>query len=377
VSLSHVEVSHGGEYRPRPSSIALCLFAMIVVAILMIGCGGGGNSQGPPPPPPPPPGPNSLGTVSNEKTVPCSQVNGDGGVAGGTCHQLTISCPGVADEDVALKVNTPGNSVGTVLFTVGGGGDLFYDVHFAYGTQLINQVITAGFTTAQFSFQFVPVGFPPGGVFAGWLTGPGGPRKTVCRWATAAKWIHDNIRSPNTAFCATGNSGGSGAAAYAIAHYGLDSIFDMLEETSGPPFSRLDHGCICNAPLVDTPCISGGQDTCYLNNANLYIDPSYDPLGHICSSAEQTHDTTNQQMFINDSILAPDAKLSYPQTDIHFVFGGQDSGSSIAQAMEFIPKITAKAAVSVDCVADAPHQIADVQDGAQKIADDLIQRCHQ
>lgn len=372
---------------PRPtisgSYIVLWWIAAILLSALMIGCGGGSAAimqQ----PPPPAPGSDALGTVKANATVDCAQVGANSGVAGGTCYQLKISCPDVADEDVALKLNSPvGNPVGTILFTIGGGGSEWYDQRFAFGTQAINDVVGAGFRAVQLDFQFDPVGFPPGGVSAGWLTGPGGPRKTACRWATAAQWIHDNLLANNSAFCATGNSAGSAAAAYAVAHYGLDPIFDMLEETSGPPLSRLDHGCICASPAVFNPCVENPTgppgasiSECYGDDGNKFIDPSYDPLRHICSSAEQTHDTTNEQMFINDSILAPDAKLSYPHTDIHFVFGGQDTGSADPQALEWKAVITGKAPIGLDCVPDAPHQIADVQDGAQKISSDLIQFCH-
>jgi hypothetical protein len=362
--------------------VVLGLATTLLLTILATGCGGSSSSQGPPPPP----GQNSLGTVIAAPQVPCDSVgHAEQGVPGGTCYQVTVSCPGIANQDVAVKVNSPaGSSKGTILLTVGGGGILWYDQHFMFGTALVTKLLGADFTTVQFDYLFLPVGFPPGGTFAGWLTGPGGPRNLACRWATAAQWAHDNIRAGNTAFCATGNSAGSAVAAYAITHYGMDSVFNMLEETSGPPLSRLDHGCICNSPPVFNPCFENASgppgafiSECYLEDGNAYIDPAYNPLGHICSSAETSHDTTNQTKFINDSILAPGAKLSYPNTDIHFVFGGQDGGSADPQAMEWVPLITAKAPVTVDCVPDAPHQIPDVEDGAQKIADDLILRCHQ
>jgi hypothetical protein len=386
VTLWHFEfpVSIDAPLQRTPGAhIVLWLIAAMLLPVVLIGCGGGGTAIVQTPPPPAG-GSDALGTVKADPTVDCALVGGDGGVAGGTCYKLTISCPSVADEDVALKLNSPvGNPVGAILFTIGGGGSEWYDRHFAFGAQTINDVVGAGFRAVQLDFEFEPAGFPPGGVSAGWLTGPGGPRKTACRWATAAMWIHDNLLANNAAFCATGNSAGSAAAAYALAHYGLDSIFDMLEETSGPPLSRLDHGCICDSPPVFNPCVENPTgppgasiSECYGDNGNKFIDPSYDPLGHICSSAEQTHDATNQQMFINDSILAPDAKLSYPHTDIHFVFGGQDTGSADPQALEWKAVITGKTPIGLDCVPDAPHQIADVQDGAKKISSDLIQFCH-
>jgi hypothetical protein len=320
---------------------------------------------------------NSLGTITSSSSVPCSQVRGLGGAAGGTCYKLAVACPGVADQSVALKVNSPmGSSVGTILFTTGGGSPQWYDLHFVYGPKIINDLVSANFTAVQVSFQFPPTGFPKGGIAPGWLTGPGGPRDLVCRWVTTAKWVRDNMLTNNAAFCATGNSGGAGAAAYAMAEYGQTTLFDMLEQTGGPPFSRVDRGCLCNSPPIQTACRQQALSECYLSNANNFIDPSYDPLGHICSSVESNHDATNATLFLNDSLLAPDATLIYPDTDIHFVFGGQDSGPGVAEATEWVSLITGKAPITVDCVPDAPHKIADVLDGAQKIIDDLVQFCH-
>src|SRR4051794_25123724 len=54
-----------------------------------------------------------LGTVKSNTTVACSS----GGVAGGTCYKLVISCPQVADISAHLKVNRPaGTAIGTIIF---------------------------------------------------------------------------------------------------------------------------------------------------------------------------------------------------------------------------------------------------------------------
>jgi hypothetical protein len=314
----------------------------------------------------------------------CSQVlGGDGGSQGASCYQLTISCPNVADQDVGVKVKTPvGTPVGTVLFTTGGTGQEWYDQHFVFGTQIVDRMVAANYSTVQFAWGYTPVGFPSGGTFGGWLTGPGGPRQLACRWATVAKWVHDNPQINNSAlpFCATGNSAGSGVAAYAISFYGEDTMFNMLEQTSGPPFSRVDNGCICPATAVqNSGCSSITQpiSECYGIDGNMFLDPAYNPLTHMCSSVESTHSTANASTFLNDSILASDAKLDYPNIDMHFVFGGQDPTSGVAQGTEYWKKITGKggAAPTVDCVQDAPHRIGDVQDGADKIVNDLVTFC--
>jgi len=307
---------------------------------------------------------DTLGSATGSTTsCPTSQVG-----IGGTCYKVTVTCPDVDPINPLVKVTSPsGTSKGTVVMMVGGGADALYEdpAIFTYGSVTVNTLVQAGFTTAQIAFETPPAGF---------LTGPGGPRKLACRPATLSQWIHDNVAPPSTAFCGTGNSGGSGALAYALGHYNLSQTFDMVELTSGPVFSRIDHGCECNQAPLTSSC-SGSVTECYGTNAQMFIDPAY--TNSDCSNAETTHDTANSTLWLNDSLLSSDATLSFPHTTVHFVFGGQDNGSGVAQGLDWMPLITAKGAVTAACVADAPHPIPNVLDGAQQIANDLIAMCHQ
>src|SRR5207253_1079817 len=216
------------------------LLVLLFAAILLVSCGGGASQVSTPPPPPPPGGgANTLGSASSSPTT-CPSSTANPPVAG-SCMNLTITCPQVADySPVLLKVSTPAtSSKGTVLFTTGGAGNDFYQDHFQFGSTAVADVVNASFTAVQSAFTAGSTG---------WLTGPAadGPLPLSCRWATTAQWIHDNVRQPSTAFCATGNSAGAGVIAYALARFGQGSIFDYVVPTGGPPFSRIDEGCICN-----------------------------------------------------------------------------------------------------------------------------------
>jgi hypothetical protein len=319
---------------------------------------------------------DQIGKVTAQP-VSCASVMGGGGVPNGNCFLATVSCPSIADIQVPVKVNQPagGNSIGTVLFTVGGGGLPWYDVHFKFGVTAIEDVLAAGYTTVQFDYDMLPQGFMRNQVFAGWLTGPGGPRTLACRWASMAQWAHDNVLQPNTPYCATSNSAGAGATAFALAFYGLGSMFNMIEETSGPPFTRIDNGCLCNSSFLQTPCGRGALSECYLQDATAFLDPSYN--NRSCSMAERTHHSPFESQFVHDSLDSVGATFNFPATDIHLVFGGQDASSSVPQGVMWQSLITDKnGAPTVACVADAPHELADVLDGATKIADDLIASCH-
>jgi hypothetical protein len=302
-----------------------------------------------------------LGIVKSSQKTPCSNE----GVAGGTCYKLVVSCPGVADISSVLKVNYPGApSRGTIIFGAGGNGVGYYDQMFTYGETAVNSVLSAGFTTAQINFNGLP---------AGWMTGPGGPRKLACRYATVAQWVYNHIRKSSAEpLCATGNSGGSAAIAYSLAHYGRGSIFSMVELTSGPPQSRMDYGCICDQRAAPTSCGNGALKQCYgVKTAQMAIDQAY--ANNTCSSAVTSHDRTNASVFLHDSINSADATVSYPTTDVHIVFGGLDKSSAVPLGQYFANKMTTKH--DVECVADAPHSLPDVLDGANKVADDLKTFC--
>jgi hypothetical protein len=303
--------------------------------------------------------PDPLGTATGSG-IACAS----GGVAG-QCWRLTVSCPGVADNQPAIKVTTPATTaVGTIIFAVGNGGTGWYDQFYQQGTTIINNVVAAGFTAVQINFNDGA---------QGWLTGPGGPRKLACRFATAAEWIYTNIHQGGTAapLCATGNSGGSGLIAYALAHYGMGSILAMVEPTSGPPFGRIDWGCLGTSPAITMGADACGQTlspTYPSEIASSLLDTAYG--NNTCSTQQSSAAGT----FLNDSIMSPQTALSYPATDVHVLYGSLDTSSAVPQGWEWSSAIQSKHTIS--CVAGAPHGIPDTTQGATQISNDLINFCH-
>ncbi|HVO81128.1 MAG TPA: hypothetical protein VMT28_10375 [Terriglobales bacterium] len=337
--------------------LAVLGFALLLAgAILLIACGTGSSNLSQPP------GgiPNQLGAVTQVTEVnPCPPSTVIPPVAGDRCVDLTISCPGVAAYNpLELKVtNAVGTPKGTVIYTTGGGGSELYEDEFVYGNVAINNVVNAGFTVVQTNFE-TPVG---------WLDGPGGPLLLSCRWATAAKWIHDNLLSANTALCATGNSGGAAAIAYALSRYGEDSIFNFVQPTGGPPLSRIDYGCLCNTSEISN--CAGRLDICYGEDAKMFIDPAYGNSN--CSSGN----TVDLHKWKTDSIVSTDGRsiLSF-STRVHFIFGGMDLGPEPPEATIWENAITSPH--DAECVASAPHLIADDLAGAMAVANGLIAGCH-
>jgi hypothetical protein len=150
----------------------------------------------------------SLGTVT-EKSITCHS----GGMTGASCQQLTVTCPSVPNVDAYLKINTPSNPIGTVLYGTGTDGNGNYDAIFTYGKTAVQNVYNAGFRTVQISWGTPYNNNQPGG----WVGGPGGVLAASCRWATVANYVYTKIQNNSSKpMCATANSGGAGALAYVL-----------------------------------------------------------------------------------------------------------------------------------------------------------------
>ncbi|MGH9496539.1 MAG: hypothetical protein ACRD3B_16170 [Candidatus Sulfotelmatobacter sp.] len=317
--------------------------------------------------------------------ISCPTFGGGLPNSSSTCYQVNTSCDGAADFSAYVKVNAPtGSPLGTVIFGTGTGGAALYDFDqpdFFNGTTngglaVVQTVLDAGFTTVQVSFGSPFTDTTPNG----WLTGPGGVRRLACRYATVAQWVYQNIHNSNTSapLCATGNSGGSAAIGYALSDYGLDSIFSMVEATSGPPMSRLDQACLPASNSICTQqsftCNAGdpaqGLSTCYTSNDAAIVDTAY-PQPYCENALNGT--AAPDGFFLSDSILGAPQR-SFPKTRVNQLFGGQDNSAAVEQGLTWGNALgsTARAAA---CVSDAPHPIPSAADGAAAIATDIVNLC--
>jgi hypothetical protein len=325
-----------------------------------------------------------LGTATGT-TIACPEFSDGLPASTSTCYQVKTSCEGLADMNAYLKVNQPaGAALGTVMFGTGTGGTALYDndaPDFFNGTTngglaVVQNILNGGFTTVQVSFG------PP---FSdqtpnGWLTGPGGVRRAACRYATVAQWVYQNIHNSNASapLCATGNSGGSGAIAYALNDYGLDSIFSMVEETSGPPMTRLDQACLPPTSSVCTQqpftCNAGdpqqGLSTCYSVDEAGIVDAAYpQPL---CKNAINGI-APPDGFFLSDSILGGPPR-TFSKTRVNVLVGGQDSTSAVEQGLLWVNTISAPIKTQA-CISDAPHPMPSAEDAALAIATDIQNLC--
>jgi hypothetical protein len=332
-----------------------------------------------------------IGSVSSSSQLgSCA-----GSVSGGTCYQLAISCPLVADFSAYLKVNNPaGAPAGTVLLGVGTGGSGLYDDPtaggFQFGSNVVNSLLTSGYNSVQISFG---APFDNGSTPRGWLTGPGGVRRLACRYATVADWVYHNptiinpgnVTATNSApMCATGNSGGSAAIAYAVYEYGLDSEFKMIEPTSGPVMTRIDQGCSpANSSSFLNACTNSPQDMTYSTGGTsggdaAIIDQAYQAAGATtptpCTDAINGG-TSSTAQFLSDSILYRGAQLvSLPNLKIGQLFGELDTTNAVPQGTFWNQFITSAPAPL--CLPNVDHDIPSFSSGATQIANDIATACH-
>ncbi|HEY6763663.1 MAG TPA: hypothetical protein VI386_02740 [Candidatus Sulfotelmatobacter sp.] len=303
---------------------------------------------------------DALGTATGT-SIACTGK----GIAGGICYSVALTCPNVISVTANVKVLSPATTpLGTVVMTAGGGDVSYYEYAPGYGNYIVTNVVAAGYTAAETQF--------PGTTTNGWLEGPAtdGPRSLACLYSTLVEWIYTNIHQSNTSvpYCGTGESGGAAALSYSLSHYGLASIFKLVELDSGPPFGRIDYGCMCNGLSPKSPCGTRNK-SCFgaSSTAQRLAEAAY---GNTDCTNRVATDVT---LWDHDSISSPDASYSYPKTDVRFLFGGLDTSSAVAQGLLFANQI--KSEKEIACVADAAHDITEVLDGANQILSDITNYC--
>jgi len=318
--------------------------------------------------------------------------SGIGGTSDATCYQLDVSCPGTADFDAYLKVNEPtGTSLGTVLLGTGSGGNYAYDVDPDFlqtggtngGLSVVEGILNA--TVANKGYTTVQVAFSPldnaSATPDGWLTGPGGVRRLACRYATVAQWVYTNIQKSNATvpMCATGNSGGAGAIAYALTDYGENNILSMVETTSGPPMTHLELACVPPSQDTTMPFICNTGDPpqtlplYYSLSDAAIIDPAYPAGEAFCSNAiNQKGTQAPTGLFLSDMILGGPQPPKVNPTTVNIVLGGLDTTAAVQQAQKWGQAL---GLTERTCIEDAPHAIPSVVDGAAQIVTDIQTLC--
>jgi hypothetical protein len=348
---------------------------------------------------------DSIGSATSA-TMACPFA----GVPHGKCYKVTISgcAGGTFIAQAKLNTSTAGTPVGTVILTIGGGGNFWYDNAATFkipgncngncGEQTVLDLNAAAYTTIQTNFSDPS---SSASEFAGWLTGSTtsaiGPRELACRYATMINWAWTTLLQSDQTHpvCATGNSAGSAALAYALAQYQLGSgsgqgpVLRLAELTSGPPFSRLDHACLSKskAPVdtVSCPVNASINESLGLTDAANFVDPAYDGdddcVGSTCTPDSSDpcaytlkNNLTAPAVLLHDSILSDiDPPLVNFSTTVRVLFGAADGSASVALGQEWLNEITSTK--SQACVPFAQHSLPGYTDGEQQIVADIKALC--
>ena len=316
------------------------------IVLLLFGCGGA-LAQTPSQTVPP------LGTVT-ESAANCAA----GPIAGTTCRQLQVACPGLRPLPAQIRITRPATGVpfrGTVVIGSGGDGGGFYASQEG-GRILAEEIAAMGFQVVDRRWE------------GGTNTNEGGLKKQSCHYATLVTWIHDHIHKAGK-FVVTGNSGGSAEIGYALTTWGRGDILDVAILSSGPPLSRLDYACVKEAsPEWASLCASivpkGVMEctpACILGPPRSPVD-SFVYKSGVCRQVSL--DATPQQL-LEDSVVHPGAVLDYPKTKVYFLYGAHDCGEPVPIGLTYATRVTSQK--SIQFVPHTPHALFSTAEGRQAI----------
>ncbi len=299
--------------------------------------------------------PWTLGTVT-DLNMPCQT---SGGLPGTTCKTLEVICPGLAPIQVEIRITEPAPGVaekGTVVFGTGSSGTGFYgnsqDI-----LSMFQELVNAGYRIVDRAWKGPQ----------GWVTKEGGLRRQSCRYATLITWVHDNLHQSGN-FCVSGNSGGSAEIGYALTTWNRDEIIDVAVPTSGPPIARLDYIC----QDVVSPEWQTWADT-LLDFAQLSCQPDL-LIGSANGVCKQCSDNPTLADLQFDGVMHAGAKVHYPNTCLHTLYGENDCGVSVPMGLTWSTQVTS--AKTIQFVQNTPHVMSSTPEGRAAIRDAILNACN-
>lgn len=161
-----------------------------------------------------------------------------------------------------------------------------------------------------------------------------GVARLACQPATIIKYIHESVFPQfdqlehgvgEAGFCLIGNSGGASQISYALSHYGLDSIVDVLVPTGGPPHADMTRSI--RAPMT------GSDSDYWLDDSTMItFDKSF---GIFQNGPALNNDQSALWTARWDaaSIGKGGSDYVHPRTRINFILGENDSRAAGGSGM--------------------------------------------
>ncbi len=292
-----------------------------------------------------------------------------------TCRNFKITgCQGVSNATsgtgtVRVGPATGSPQKGAILLLQGGAGTTWWEDFGTWAQGAIAGLRAAGYVTVQVKWND-----------NGWLAAaPGeasGQERLACRPATVANQINAQYVAPvfGAVLCGTGNSAGASALTYMLTSYGLKQQLAAVVLTGGPPFSRMDWGCLDNNP--------GYEYT--LENRNT-VDHGY---GFYTAAPDPcvANNTPYEDDFQQNSHVIEDSNddYLYQSTFVGFLFGVNDTGSSPDHGQLFYdllvskgnPHLSPNPGLPESLIQNTNHNVPASQNGATAVKNMLLAQCH-
>jgi (2Fe-2S) ferredoxin len=277
--------------------------------------------------------------------------------AGYTCSGVQVTCPQVANShrgSLAIAAHTQGNPRGLVMLFTGGPGSEWWTSQAPEAPALADELRAQGFTLAQVKWSNSWHSTVAGN--------DAGPAHLGCRPATVIRYVYDNYYLPlgitparigQAGFCITGNSGGASQVSYALSHYGLENILNVVIPTGGPPHSALAKS------MMNNPSEEGYW---YPLGTRRTIDRSYGFLDGNGPGARQ--DPIFIPRWLEESVSTGGSDYHHPRTRVHFIIGEQDQGMQTVSS-DYSNRLISSGSpfVSVEIAPGTPHLVIETAAG--------------
>ncbi|MBA3633969.1 MAG: hypothetical protein H0W58_14345 [Acidobacteria bacterium] len=276
---------------------------------------------------------------------------------GYTCSGVQVTCPQVANSlrgTLAVAAHTQGNPRGLIMLFTGGPGSEWWTSQAPEVPALADELRAQGFTIVQAKWSNSWHDTAAGN--------DAGTARLGCRPATVIRYVYDNYYLPlgvtparigQANFCITGNSGGASQVSYALSHYGLENILNVVIPTGGPPHSALAKS------MMNNPVEEGYW---YPLGTRRTIDRSFGFLDGNGPGARQ--DPTFIPRWLEESISTGGSDYNHPRTRVHFIIGEQDQGmQTVSSDYSLRLRNEGSPFVTVEIAPGTPHSVIETAAG--------------
>jgi len=162
-----------------------------------------------------------------------------------TEYYFDATVSGLPTRIISVNTFTSPNPKGTVVLAAGGTGKTYFSGTYGKeGQNLIDSLYTNGIDVYDIRYLDQE----------GWseyCEGLGSYHQAIEIYSELVRYLYGNFFTNKDLVFASGNSGGSFQIAFGLAKFKMDTIFDMVVLTGGPPISNLKAGIFGDRALLE------------------------------------------------------------------------------------------------------------------------------